>query len=67
MLEERYRYGCEFYGSQPMPGLTPMTDKCYLSMSQALASCSGAMITGHNSFGKTETVKVSHMGVVLID
>ena len=58
MLDEPYTYGCEFYGSVPMPGLTPMTDKAYLSMSQALAANTGAMLSGHNSCGKTETVKV---------
>lgn len=58
MLDERYRYGCEFYGAQAMPGLTPATDKAYLAMSRALTACTGAMITGHNSSGKTETVKV---------
>ena len=34
ILEQNYEYGCEFYGASPMIGLTPLTDKCFLSMSQ---------------------------------
>ena len=58
MLEERYSYGCEFYGAQPLIGLTPLTDKCYLSMSQAMSTCMGSMVAGDTATGKTETVKV---------
>ena len=59
MLDQQYTYGCEFYGAQPIVGLTPITDKCYLSMSQALQANKGAMLTGGTGSGKTETVKVN--------
>ena len=58
MLDKQYSYGCEFYGAQPQVGLTPQTDKCYLSMSQAVAMNRGAMLAGGPGVGKTETVRV---------
>ena len=58
MLSQEYLYGYEFYGAQPQVGLTPQTDKCFLSMSQALTSNRGAMLVGGPGAGKTETVKV---------
>ena len=65
MLEERYDYGCEFYGAQSLIGLTPLTDKCYLSMSQAMGSCKGGMVTGDTATGKTETVKVELLNMCI--
>ena len=59
MLDERYIYGCEFYGAQPTIGHTLTTDKCYLAMSQAMACQKGAMVSGKTAVGKTESVKVS--------
>ena len=58
ILNQEYSYGYEFYGAQPQVGLTPQTDKCFLSISQALASNRGAMLVGGPGAGKTETVKV---------
>lgn len=58
MLDQVYEYGCEFYGAQPIVGLTPLTDKCYLSLSQALSNNRGAMLVGNPAVGKTETIKV---------
>ena len=58
ILNQNYSYGYEFYGAQAQVGLTPQTDKCFLSMSQALASNRGAMLVGGPGVGKTETVKV---------
>jgi len=59
ILDERYLYGCEFYGAQPIIGHTLTTDKCYLAISQALALQKGAIISGSTTVGKTETIKVS--------
>ena len=59
ILDERYLYGCEFYGAQPIIGHTLTTDKCYLAMSQALALQKGAIVSGSTAVGKTETIKVS--------
>lgn len=58
MLEQRFSYGCEFYGAQPLLGMTPHIDKCFLTMSQAVGQYKGAMVTGATGVGKTETVKV---------
>ena len=60
ILDQRYSYGCEFYGAQTSVELTPLTDKCFLSMSQAVAGNKGAMLTGETAAGKTETVKVGN-------
>ncbi len=60
MLEQSYIYGCEFYGAQPQVGLTPQTDKCYLSMSQAVSNGKGSIISGGPGAGKTETIKVGN-------
>ena len=58
MLDQQLQYGCEFYGANPVLGLTPMTDKCYLAMSQAIQQHKGSMLVGGTGTGKTETVKV---------
>ena len=59
ILDSQYRVGCEFYGAQPTIGLTPLTDKCFLSMSQAISIFKGALLSGPTGVGKTETVKVT--------
>ena len=58
ILEDQYKVGCEFYGAQPTIGLTPITDRCFLSMSQAISVHKGAILYGTTGVGKTETVKV---------
>ena len=59
ILDESYEYGCEFYGAAPAIGLTPLTERCFLSMSQAITQCKGASLCGASGVGKTETVKVT--------
>ncbi len=58
MLDQQYRYGCEFYGATPIIAYTLQTDKHFLSLSQSLAQGCGGLLTGGAGAGKTETVKV---------
>lgn len=59
ILETSYQYGIEFYGADCGVALTPITERCFLTMTLALNQCLGACITGPVGVGKTETVKVS--------
>ena len=58
MLDQNYAYGGEFSGAQQVVGFTPLTDKCFLSLSQAISNIKGGMLTGQAAVGKTETIKV---------
>jgi len=58
ILDTSYQYGNEFYGMNPGVALTPVTEKCFLTMSQALQRCQGSSVTGPVGSGKTETLKV---------
>ncbi|XP_055954873.1 dynein axonemal heavy chain 8-like [Patella vulgata] len=57
ILDNHYNYGNEFYGSDVGVALTPMTERCFLTMSQALKQHHGSCVTGPVGVGKTETVK----------
>ncbi|XP_023932047.1 dynein heavy chain 5, axonemal-like isoform X1 [Lingula anatina] len=57
MLDTKYQYGCEFYGAQQMITPTPINERCFLGMSQALAQFKGSAIHGGTGVGKTETCK----------
>lgn len=59
ILDTSYHYCNEFYGAEPGVALTPVTDKCFLTMSQALSNVQGSHLCGPVGVGKTETVKVS--------
>lgn len=58
ILDTSYQYGNEFYGMDAGVALTPITEKCFLTMSQALQRYQGSAVTGPVGCGKTETVKV---------
>ncbi|XP_025098007.1 LOW QUALITY PROTEIN: dynein gamma chain, flagellar outer arm-like [Pomacea canaliculata] len=57
ILDTPYQYGWEFYGADCGAALTPITERCFLSMSMALSRCLGVRITGPVGVGKTETIK----------
>ncbi|KAJ8314952.1 hypothetical protein KUTeg_007102 [Tegillarca granosa] len=57
ILDTPYSYGNEFYGTDAGVALTPLTEKCFLTMSQALNNFQGSVVTGPVGVGKTETVK----------
>ncbi|XP_067674368.1 uncharacterized protein [Haliotis asinina] len=57
ILDNSYQYGNEFHGTNVGVALTPVTERCFLTMSQALNQSQGTCITGPVGVGKTETVK----------
>ncbi|XP_070190368.1 uncharacterized protein [Littorina saxatilis] len=57
ILDTAHHYGTEFYGTDCGVALTPITERCFLTMSMALNQCLGACITGPVGVGKTETIR----------
>ncbi|XP_060567478.1 dynein axonemal heavy chain 5-like [Ruditapes philippinarum] len=57
ILDTSYQNGNEFYGMNTGVALTPVTERCFLTMSQALQRYQGSAVTGPVGAGKTETVK----------
>ena len=58
ILDTSYEYGNEFYGSNVGVAITPVSERCFLTMSQALGQCQGTCFIGPTDVGKTENVKV---------
>ncbi|KAM5165175.1 dynein axonemal heavy chain 5-like [Mantella aurantiaca] len=57
ILDTQYVYGCEFYGATTPFIMNPVTEKCFLKMSQILQQRNGVVLQGDHGVGKTETVK----------
>ncbi|RDD45872.1 Dynein heavy chain 5, axonemal [Trichoplax sp. H2] len=68
VLDTKFNYGFEFYGCMSPIIMTPLTDRCFLSLSQAVSNHRGAALCGPWGTGKTETIKgFAHMlGVYLV-
>ena len=62
MLDTKFAYGYEFHSCNFPVMLTPLTERCFLSLTQAISYNFGGCLVGPTSSGKTQTIKgFSHL------